>query len=204
MDYEKIFEEITKLDQTGSELTSLTNTSLELEPVELVEEVEPSPTVEAFLESPMDSPEDLEMKKLMAISAVASGSEESPEQIASEVDAAAVNAKSSYKVSTGELDVIEASEIIIDKGAARLNAFIQSELDMEVAGEFISEAVTMAFPPARRVKPYIKAIIQKAEPAVRKIVEVGIKSVASYAKSTVRKVATGIKEYAKSLLRACN
>lgn len=202
MDYEKIELAISKLDNSCCNISSVDNALVEVSHEEMTYEEESSKLISEFLDSQFGSPEELEMKKLMVVAAVAAGDESNPVDLASNVDASAVYSKTSYKVSAGDLDIIEATDIIIDHGVARLDSIIQTNLDMDIAGEIISETIASAFPPAKAAKPFIKVIIKKAEPLVRKCITEGLRSVASYAKQTVRNVTSQLKSFAKSLIKA--
>ena len=202
MDEEKIYDNLNGIEKNIVDISSLTELTLATPDVEKIDGEDYYATMKTFLDSQLGSREDLEMKKLMALSAIAAGAEASVEELASQVDSGAVSAKTAYKVSTGELDIIEATDVIIDCGEARLNTFIQSNLDIDVAGEAISACICCAFPKAKVAKPFIKAIVRMAEPAVRSCISAGLKTVAGYAKQAVRSVVSGIKSFAKSLLKA--
>lgn len=203
MDYEKIETAIALLDENSSKMSSQSEAQLDIDFEELAyDDNDSSDSIQSFLESQFGSDEELEMKKIMALTAVAAGSDSSASEIASQADASAVYAKVAYKVNTGELDVIEATEVIIDHGAARLNTLMQENLDMEMTGELIADTIAVAYPPAKVAKPFIKAIVKKAEPMVRKVICSGIKQISTYAKEAVRSVAYGLKNFAKSLLNA--
>lgn len=202
MDFEKIDQAVTILEENCANISSVEEATIEIESESFNYEEESYISIKDFLESQLGSHEELEMKKLIALSAVASGSNSSPTELATEADASAVSAKVAYKTDTGDLDIIEATDILIDHGAIRLNTIIQSNLNMVIAGEFISETIALAYPPAKAVKPFIKALVIKAEPIVRKTIETGIKEISTLAKQTVRNFSTQIKNYAKSLLNA--
>lgn len=209
MDYEKMEQNAEIINEVGTMMTSESNTELydgevmEAEGIE-VEELsaegsEKNPAINDFLNSDFGSHEEQVIKKMMAAAAIASGSEEAPEEVASQADASAVSIKTAYKVSTGELDITESTEVLIDQAAARLNTFIQEKLDMDWIGDKVVDVVALAYPPAVQLKPYVKAVLKKAEPVVRKAITAGIKTVATYTKKAVRSVSTKVKNFAKAL-----
>ncbi|MDE6551795.1 MAG: hypothetical protein K2K98_02365 [Muribaculaceae bacterium] len=210
MDYEKMEEDALIIEEIGSMMTTDSNTELykgevmESEDIEVeelnAEGAEKNPAVNDFLNSDYGSHEEQVIKKMMAAAAIAYGSEDSPEEVASQADASAVSIKTAYKVSTGEIDITESTEILIDQAAARLDTFIQKKLDMEWVGEKIVDVVTTAYPPVAQLKPYVKAVMKRAEPMVRKAITTGIKAVASYAKTTVKTISSKVKNLAKALL----
>ncbi len=201
MDYEKIEQSIEAIEEVSTMMTSVSNEEMyEVEEVVSVEENENNPALNEFLNSDFGSHQEQVIKKMMAAAAIASGSEVSPEEVASQADASATSIKTAYKVSTGELDITESAEIIIDQAAARLDTFIQKKLDMDFIGGKVADLIAMVYPPASQLRPYVKAVLKKAEPIVRNAITLGIKTVASYAKKTVKSVSSKIKNLAKKLL----
>ena len=204
MDYEKMEEDALIIDEINAMMTVDSNTELYegevMEAEELnAEGAEKNPVINDFLNSDYGSHEEQVIKKMMAAAAIASGSEDSPEEVASQADASAVSIKTAYKVSTGEIDITESTEILIDQAAARLDTFIQKNLDMEWIGEKVVNTVAMVYPPAAQLKPYVKAVLKKTEPIVRKAITCGIKTVATFTKKAVRSVSTKVKNFAKAL-----
>lgn len=205
MDYDKIAKNAETIEQGSAILASDSNTKLyvveEFETEEmLTAEGENNPAINEFLNSDFGSHQEQVIKKMMAAAAIASGTEVSPEEVASQADASAVSIKTAYKVSTGELDVTESAEVLIDHAAARLDTFVQDNLDMNFIGEAIVDALALAYPPATQLRPYVKVVLKKVEPIVRKAITIGIKTAATYAKQTVRTISSKIKNLAKSLL----
>lgn len=205
MDYDKIAKNAETIEQGSAILASDSNAKLyvveEFETEEmLTAEGENNPAINEFLYSDFGSHQEQVIKKMMAAAAIASGTEVSPEEVASQADASAVSIKTAYKVSTGELDVTESAEVLIDHAAARLDTFVQDNLDMNFIGEAIVDALALAYPPATQLRPYVKVVLKKVEPIVRKAITIGIKTAATYAKQTVRAISSKIKNLAKSLL----
>ena len=186
MDYEKIDERLKAFEESTTQIESIQESQFEIAPDEIKASGEPSKTATEFLESKFGSEKEKDYKRIMALSAVAAGMEASPEEIASAVDEAAARTKTAYKVETGELDITQVAEVVIDHAAARLNAFIQSKLNMERIAETVSNVVAYVFPPARVAKTFIKATVMKVEPVVRKCITAGINLVANCAKKAVR------------------
>lgn len=209
MDYEKMEQDAEIIDEVGAMMTSDSNTELYEREVMETEEIgvgelsiegaEKNPAINDFLNSEYGSHEEQVIKKMMAAAAIASGSKATPEEVASQADASAVSIKTAYKVSTGELDITESTEVLIDQAAARLDTFIQKNLDMDWIGEKVVDVVAMAYPPVAQLKPYVKVVLKKAEPIVRKAITIGIKTVAMYTKEAVRSISTKVKNFAKVL-----
>lgn len=204
MDYEKMEQDAEIIEEIGSMKTSDSNTELYEGEVMEAEELnaegsEKNPAINDFLNSDYGSHEEQVIKKMMAAAAIVSGSNDTPEEVASQADASTVSIKTAYKVSTGELDVTESTEVLIDQAAARLDTFIQKKLDVEWVGEKIVDVVAMAYPPAAQLKPYVKAVLKKTEPIVRKAISTGIKTVATYTKKAVKSISAKVKNFAKAL-----
>ena len=205
MDYDKMEQYAQIIEEGSAMMTSDSNTKLYEEVESEVEETvteksENNPVINEFLNSDFGSHQEQVIKKMMAAAAIASGTEASPEEVASQADASAVNIKTAYKVSTGELDITESAEVLIDHAAARLDTFIQENLNMDFIGEKVVDIVAMAYPPVKQLKPYVKVVLKKVEPVVRKAITTGIKTVATYAKKTVRSISSKVKNLAKALL----
>ena len=146
MDYDKIEKNAQTIEQVSAILASDSTAEMygvdELEVEEInVEKGENNPALNEFLNSDFGSHQEQAIKKMMAAAAIASGTEASSEEVASQADASAVSIKTAYKVSTGELDVTESAEVLIDYAAARLDTFVQEKLDMNFIGEAVVDAV---------------------------------------------------------------
>lgn len=212
MDYEKMEQDAEIIEEFSAMRTSDSNTELyeeavlEAEKIEAeeinVEIDEQNHAINDYLNSDYGSEQEQVIKKMMAAAAIASSeleSNASPEEVASQADASAISIKTAYKVSTGELDVTESTEVLIDQAAARLDTFIQKKLDVEWVGEKIVDVVAMAYPPAAQLKPYVKAVLKKTEPIVRKAISTGIKTVATYTKKAVKSISAKVKNFAKAI-----
>ncbi len=207
MDYEKMDEDALIIEEINAMMTVDATTELyegevmEAEVMDVkelnAEESDKNPAINDFLNSDYGSQEEQVIKKMMAASAIASDSEVTPEEVASQADASAVSIKTAYKVSAGQLDITESTEVLIDQAAVRLDTLIQKKLDMNWVGEKVVDVVAMAYPPAVVLKPYVKSILKKTEPIVRKVINNGIKTIATATKRVVRSVSTTVKNIAK-------
>ena len=199
MDYDKIEQYSETIEECNKLMTS--NSNAEIEPMEEVinGNNEHNPAVDKHLNSDFGSWPEQELKKILAAAAIASNDEGSPDTIAARADASAVSIKAAYKVSTGELDITDSAEVLMDQATARLNAFIQDKLDMDFIGDKIVDMVACSFPPANTLRPYVKVVLKKVEPVVRKVIHSGIKAMANHAKQTVRNISTTVKKLTKTL-----
>lgn len=205
MDYDKMEQDAQIIEELSAIMTSESNTELcELKESEVEEidneTIENYPAIKEYLDSDYGSEQEQVIKKMMAAADIASGADDSPEKVASQADASAISIKTAYKVSTGELDITESTEILIDQAAARLNTFIQERLDMDSIGEKLVDVVAIAYPPAKKLEPYVKAVLKRAEPVVRKAITSGINTVATYAKKAVRAFSIKVMNSVKILL----
>lgn len=205
MDIDKIEKSLDAIEDGSEMMTSNANIEMlkadEVEVEEVIPEtVENNPVINEYLNSDFGSYQEQEIKKMMAAAAIASGSEATPEEVASQADTSAVSIKTAYKVSTGQLDITRSTDVLIDQAAARLNTFIQEKLDMNRIGEAVVDAVAYVYPPVKLLKPYVRVVMKKVEPVVRKAITTGIKTVATYAKKTVRTISAKVKNLAKALL----
>lgn len=199
MNYEKIEQYNDIIEESSKIISSFSNTEMYEVEETFTEENENNPALDEFLNSDFGSRQEMTIKKMMAAAAIASGTEESPEEVASQADASATSIKTAYKVSTGELDITKSAEVLIDRGAARLNTFIQENLNMDFIADRAVDLVAWAYPPVAQLRPYVKVVLRKVEPVVRKAITTGIKAVASHAKKTVRIVTSKVKSFAKAL-----
>lgn len=202
LDFEELFSLVSKYSENGQIITGIDSMDFAHSWSAEKEPTEDNKTIKEYLDSEMGSEQETETKKLMALTSILSGDERSPMEIAADVDMGVTYTKAAYKVGTGELDVLEATDIVIDKAATRLNAFLQQTLNPEIVGEVVGEAVAFAFPPARFVKPVIKAVVKRCVPEVRRAISYGVKTVANAAKSVVRGSATWLSNKVKKLAQS--
>ena len=209
MDYEKMEEDALIIEEINSMMTFDSNTELSEEAITVAEKIEAeelnadgaekNPAINDFFNSDYGSHEEQAIKKIMAASTIASGSKYTPEEVALQADTSAVSIKTAYKVSAGQLDITESTEVLIDQAAARLDTLIQKKLDMNWVGEKVVDVVSMVYPPARVLEPYVKSVLKKTEPVVRKVITTGIKTIATSAKKAVKSVSATVKNIAKFL-----
>jgi len=136
--------------------------------------------VKEYFDSPIGDPKEAEMKKLITTAVIAAkdkgtlpfelpatGSEElTADIIAATVDEGLTRAKVAYKVAKGELDPIDATDILIDKSAARLTAAVDKAFETGVANELITNGIItvctyVGFPQVAAYRPVIKSVVQR-------------------------------------------
>lgn len=205
-------------DEFRSNLGSDINKMTALQSMLLGEELDEKETslirefkcVKDFLDAPMNSPQEQHLKKIFSaaiISAVERGvlpfelPDKSPAAIANIVDEGLTRLKVSYQTATGQLDPIEAVDVLIDRVAARTATVLDRVIEkgMPVVLNKVCQALAWVFPPAVCLVPVIKRMEVYVTHAVKQVCRAGIKLVAQGAKSVVRKVAAGIKNLGRKV-----
>ena len=166
--------------------------------------------VKEFLDLPINDKKEAILKKLFATSIVIAKSKgllpfevpESPEAIASVVDESLTQMKVAYKTATGELDSIEAVDVLIDHVAVRAVAIADKVIEkgMPVVLDKLCMVMTKVYPPAITVVPVIKHAERYITVATKVIVRKSIRTLAQAAKPIVKQVAAKAKSIATKVL----
>lgn len=166
--------------------------------------------VKEFLDLPINDKKEAILKKLFATSIVIAKSKgllpfevpESPEAIASVVDESLTQMKVAYKTATGELDSIEAVDVLIDHVAVRAVAIADKVIEkgMPIILDKLCMVMTKVCPPAITVVPVIKHAERYITVATKVIVRKGIRTLAQAAKPIVKQVAAKAKSIATKVL----
>ena len=150
---------------------------------------------EKALESPLASGEDSRMKKLMAAAlhvaaarGIDIGINAVPEAIASFADEAYTRLKTSVQVASGQIDVYQAADVLIDHAAARLTVVAEQAVakGVPLAVNALCTALTRFYPPIEVLTPYIRNAAQYLTPRLQEAVRGGIQRLSAYAKTAVR------------------
>lgn len=166
--------------------------------------------VKEFLDLPINDKKEAILKKLFATSIVIAKSKgllpfevpESPEAIASVVDESLTQMKVAYKTATGELDSIEAVDVLVDRVAVRAVAIADKVIEkgIPVVLDKLCMVMTKVYPPAITVVPVIKHAERYITVATKVIVRKGIRTLAQAAKPIVKQVAAKAKSIATKVL----
>ena len=166
--------------------------------------------VKEFLDLPINDKKEAILKKLFATSIVIAKSKgllpfevpESPEAIASVVDESLTQMKVAYKTATGELDSIEAVDVLVDRVAVRAVAIADKVIEkgIPVVLDKLCMVMTKVYPPAITVVPVIKHAERYITVATKVIVRKGIRTLAQAGKPIVKQVATKVKSVARKML----
>ena len=166
--------------------------------------------VKEFLDLPINDKKEAILKKLFATSIVIAKSKgllpfevpESPEAIASVVDESLTQMKVAYKTATGELDSIEAVDVLVDRVAVRAVAIAKKKKKkgIPVILDKLCMVMTKVCPPAKAVVPVIKRAERYITVATKEVVRKGIRTLAQAAKPIVKQVAAKVKSIATKVL----
>lgn len=166
--------------------------------------------IKEFLDSPMNDKKEGILKKLFTTSIVIAKEKgqlpfklpNDPIEIASAVDEGLTQLKVAYKTAIGELDSIEASDILIDRAAIRAIAVADKiiEKGVPVVLDKLCLALTKIYPPFTAVVPIIKASERYITIGTKIAVRKGINTLAKIAKPVVQKAITKVKSVAKKVM----
>lgn len=166
--------------------------------------------VKEFLDLPVNDKKEAVLKKLFATSIAVAKSKrllpfevaDSPAAIASAVDEGLTQMKVAYKTATGELDSIEAVDVLVDRLAVRTITIADKVIEkgMPVVLDKLCVAMTRVYPPAIAVVPIIKRVERYITVTTKVIVRKGIRTLAQAAKPVVKQVAAKVKSVATKVL----
>ena len=170
------------------------------------------PATMRYFEETLDVPYDTSFKKLGTATVLRvqeSGKvklleDKSPTEIAAIVDRTYTTAKVGYKIAKGELKASNATDYLIDRSVARIEAIVHRKAKEYVGklGMHIGAALGSYFGPigAAIGGTVGKVIGEKAEKFVAEKVTGGIKKVASYAKEKVDSIVNSIASTVSSVV----
>ncbi|MBF0228239.1 MAG: hypothetical protein HQK63_01385 [Desulfamplus sp.] len=174
-------------------------------------------SVKDFFKAPLDSAEDLNIKKAVAAATVIAKEKgfiksfetSSNEEIAATVDYGLTGVKAAYKVGTGEMKAIDAIDYMVDKSVAVVATVVKSAVEKGVAlaceavgivvGNYFKNPI--AVEAARQIG---KAVGERAGKSAGEIVQKGIKMVGEQAKKVVKGLITGGKKFINFLTGKSN
>lgn len=119
--------------------------------------------VKDFLEMPINDSKERNLKKMFAAAIVMAKEkgvlpfemDTSSVAIASAIDEGLTRLKTGYQVATGELDAIEAADILIDKATARIIAIVDKAIDhiMPIVVDKLCQVLVKNIQPPQRLFP---------------------------------------------------
>lgn len=152
--------------------------------------------VKEFLESPINDSNEASLKKVFSTAIIIANEKDilpfqlpdSTEEIASLVDDGLTRLKVAFKEQTGEIDVYEAADILVDRVAARSIAIIEDAIEVGVpilADKLEKLAMTNSYTVA--LAPFVKPVMCYVAEPVKNILCNGIKIVAEKTKPILRR-----------------
>jgi hypothetical protein len=194
--------------QTSSILNSIIQSGSEALPL-LKEQIE-LPTIKQYFEQKLDSPEDKNIKKVVATAAeIAKKNGFKPLQgktsseIAMIVDRGVTTAKLAYKVAAGDVTLADAAEYMTDRAASTVNVAITKTCQTvgSNVGAAIGGTIGSVFGPAGTVVGATvgRAVGYVAGTAVGQFIAKGVNMVADAAKSVARSVCDGVSSAVRSV-----
>ncbi|MBF0112857.1 MAG: hypothetical protein HQK74_09015 [Desulfamplus sp.] len=153
-------------------------------------------SVKDFFKTPLDSAEDLNIKKTVAAATVIAKEKgfiksfetSSNEEIAATVDYGLTGVKAAYKVGTGEMKTIDAIDYMVDKAVAVVATVVKSAVEKGVA--FVCEVGAVI-----GISRYVKnpAAIEAARQIAKTVGESAGKAAGEYAAKGVQLLGKGVK-----------
>ena len=154
--------------------------------------------VKDFLEMPINDSKERNLKKMFAAAIVMAKEkgvlpfemDTSSVAIASAIDEGLTRLKTGYQVATGELDAIEAADILIDKATARIIAIVDKAIDhiMPIVVDKLCQVLVKKYPTATTVVSIIKRTERYITVATTAVARKCIRAMAGTAKTVVRKM----------------
>lgn len=163
--------------------------------------------VKDYLESPMNSPQESSLKKIIATGVIiANESKLLPftlpttiEETASMVDDALTRMKVAYKEQVGELDIHKAADSLIDRATVRATTMVERAVDvgLPIVADKLAKLAS-ANPYTAPLAPVIEIAVPYVAEPVKKCICEGIRTVAKVAKPVVHKIIDVVKNKAVS------
>lgn len=217
--YEAMIDKYILADNAGiigegvKQIVDFTDAVISAESLPAVIEKKESTVFESALNTPFNSLQELNAKKVMAAALfIAKRKGVLPSSIPTDVDAidiasladdAVSRMKVAYQTSIGNIDVYEGADTLIDQATARALAISDKvvargvDLAIDKVGSVIARAYPPALPIVAVIKNYQPFITEKAQ----SLVKTGIQKLNTYAKTAVRKVGEYIKNKVASKVR---
>lgn len=177
--------------------------------IDNVKQFASSKVLREFLDAPVGSEKDTQVKKLMATAIHIANQNDclpfevpssDPIEIAKLVDEGLTRVKVAYQSGCGMLDPIEVADVLIDKAAARVVALVDHAFESGMVNQALTKGSValltfLKVPNAQAYAPIISNVISRVERPIQNFIKKGINYIAQSAKTTVRKVVTSIKSF---------
>ena len=193
--------------QTNSILNAITQSGVQALPI-FKEQFE-IPTIKQYFESKLDSPDDKNIKKVVAFAAEMAKKKgfkpllgKAPAEIAMIVDRGVSTAKLAYKVANREVSAVDAADYMIDRTASTVNVAViktcqKVGLNVGAAiggtlGSIFGPTGTVVGTTVGRVVGYVAGTV------VGTVITKGVEIISDAAKSVVRSACSGISSVSRS------
>lgn len=177
--------------------------------IDNVKQFASSKVLREFLDAPVGSEKDTQVKKLMATAIHIANQNDclpfevpssDPIEIAKLVDEGLTRVKVAYQSGCGLLDPIEVADVLIDKAAARVVALVDHAFESGMVNQALTKGSValltfLKVPNAQAYAPVISNVISRVERPIQNFIKKGINYIAQSAKTTVSKVVTSIKSF---------
>ena len=189
----------------------LTGNELSAEERPLIREFK---TVQEFLDLPVNDKKEAVLKKMFTSSIILAKEKDvlpfnvpdSPVEIACAVDEGLTRLKVAYQTTTGVLDSIEATDVLIDRVAVRAITVMDKVIEkgVPVVLDKLCMVMTKVYPPAKAIVPVIKSAERYITVATKVVVRKGIYTLAKAAKPIVQRTVAKVKSVARKVLNFLN
>lgn len=216
MNAERIISESHKLMKAIQNETTLQSIQFGCEQIESSIQEAPSTTIKDFLNAPLGSDKDAQLKKIMAIAVTLAKQNDclpvplpsnEPVEIAKFADEALSRVKIAYQAATGILDPVEVADALIDSAATRVVAVTEYAFESGAINKVLTQGIVAVLtyfkvPNAQAYASYISKFINKVEKPIKEKIIQGIIIIQNKAKVLARQVATSVKNYLKNKIIA--
>lgn len=216
MNPERIISESHKLMQAIQNETTLQSIQFGCEQIESSIQEAPSTTIKDFLNAPLGSDKDAQLKKIMAIAVTLAKQNDclpvplpsnEPVEIAKFADEALYRVKIAYQAATGILDPVEVADALIDSAATRVVAVTEYAFESGAINKVLTQGIVAVLtyfkvPNAQAYASYISKFINKVEKPIKEKIIYGINLIQNKAKVLAQQIATSVKNYLKNKIIA--
>lgn len=206
--------QLENINSTIKDIVTVSEALINAETIPVAVNGKPSTLMESALESDFNSDTELKAKKAISTALlIAKKKNLLPEGVPSSIDgiyAATLvddiftRMKVAYQTANGNIDIYEASDIMIDKATTRVLAVsdIMVAKGVDFAINKVGMTIAKAFPPALPIIAAVKCIQPFITEKAQQFVKTGIQKLSSFAKTAVRKVGEFIKNKAKNFVKS--
>ena len=184
--------------------------------IDNVKQFASSKVLQEFLDAPVGSEKDTQVKKLMATAIHIANQNDclpfelpssDPIEIAKLVDEGLTRVKVAYQSGCGMLDPIEVADVLIDKAAARVVALVDHAFESGMVNQALTQGSValltfLKVTNAQAYAPIISNVISRVERPMQNFIKNGINYIAQSAKTVVRKVASSVKNFITARIKA--